>query len=71
VHGWGRVNPSTKSGAPPDENEFNFDFQWRPKWDVLKGFSARFRYARVHQYQGPKDHQDDFRVIINYDFKLL
>jgi hypothetical protein len=54
VHGWGRVNPSTKSGAP-DENEFDFDFQWRPKWSVLKGFSARFRYARVQQYQAPKD----------------
>jgi hypothetical protein len=50
----GRVNPSTKSGAP-DENEFDFDFQWRPKWSVLKGFSARFRYARVQQYQAPKD----------------
>jgi outer membrane OprD family porin len=70
VHGWGRVNPSTKSGAP-DENEFDFDVQWRPKWSFLNGFSARFRYARVQQYQGPKDHQDDFRLIINYDFPLL
>jgi len=70
VHGWGRVNPSTKAGVP-DENEFNFDFQWRPKWSFLNGFSARFRYSRVYQYQGPKDHQDDFRFIINYDFPLL
>ena len=70
VHGWGRINPSTKSGVP-DENEFNFDFQWRPKWSFLNGFSARTRYSRVQQYQGPKDHQDDFRVIINYDFPLL
>lgn len=70
VHGWGRVNPSTKSGVP-DENEFNVDLQWRPKWSFLNGFSTRFRYSRVHQYQGPKDNQDDFRLIINYDFPLL
>ena len=67
MHGWGRVNPSTKSGVP-DENEFNTDLQWRPKWNFLNGFSVRFRYIRVHQYQGPKDNQDDFRLIINYDF---
>jgi hypothetical protein len=70
VHGWGRVDPSTKSGVP-DENEFNADLQWRPKWSFLNGFSARFRYSRVQQYQGPKDSQDDYRVIINYDFPLL
>jgi hypothetical protein len=70
VHGWGRINPSTKAGVP-DENEFNFDLQWRPKWSFLNGFSARYRYSRVYQYQGPKDHQDDFRVIINYDFPLM
>ena len=70
VHGWNRVNPSTKAGVP-NENEFDTDIQWRPKWSFLNGFSARFRYARVNQYQGPKDHQDDFRLIINYDFPLL
>ena len=70
VHGWGRINPSTKAGVP-NENEFNADVQWRPKWSFLNGFSARFRYSRVQQYQGPKDHQDDFRLIINYDFPLL
>ena len=70
VHGWGRVDPSTKAGVA-DENEFDADVQWRPKWSFLNGFSARFRYSRVFQYQGPKDHQDDFRLIINYDFSLL
>ncbi|HEU4345083.1 MAG TPA: OprD family outer membrane porin [Candidatus Binatia bacterium] len=70
VHGWGRINPSTKAGVP-DENEFNLDLQWRPKWSFLNGFSARYRYSRVYQYQGPKENQDDFRVIINYDFPLL
>jgi hypothetical protein len=38
---------------------------------LLNGLSARFRYSRVEQYQGPKDSQDDFRLIINYDFPLL
>ena len=70
VHGWGRVNPSTKAGVA-DENEFNADLQWRPKWSFLKGFSARLRYGNVHQYQGPKDSQHDYRFIINYDFPLL
>jgi hypothetical protein len=70
VHGWGRVDPVTKNGVP-DENEFNADLQWRPKWTFLNGFSARFRYSRVKQYEGPKDSQDDYRLIINYDFPLL
>jgi hypothetical protein len=70
VHGSGRVDPSTRSGVP-DENEFNFDLQWRPKWKLLEGFSFRYRYSHVHQYQGPKNSQDDFRVIINYDFPLM
>jgi hypothetical protein len=70
VHGWGRVDPSTGNGVA-DENEFNADVQWRPKWAFLNGFSARFRYSRVQQYQGSKDNQDDFRLIINYDLPLL
>ena len=70
VHGWGRVDPTTKSGVP-NENEFNVDLQWRPKWSFLKGFSAQFRYSNVHQYQGPKDSQDEYWLIINYDFPLL
>jgi hypothetical protein len=70
VHGWGRINPSTKSSTP-DENEFNADLQWRPKRSFLNGFSARFRYSRVHQYEGPKDSQHDYRFIINYDFPLM
>jgi outer membrane porin, OprD family len=70
VHGWGRVDPVTKNGVP-DENEFNADLQWRPHWAFLNGFSARFRYSRVKQYEGSKDSQDDYRLIINYDFPLL
>jgi hypothetical protein len=70
VHGWDRVDPSTKN-AVPNENEFDADLQWRPSWSFLKGFSARLRYARVHQYQGPKDTLHEYRAIFNYDFGLL
>jgi hypothetical protein len=70
VHGWGRVDPSTKDPVP-DENEFNADLQWRPKWEFLKGLWFRTRYACVHQYEGDKSTQHDFRVIVNYDIPLL
>jgi hypothetical protein len=70
VHGWGRVDPSTKDSVP-DENEFDADIQWRPPWKFLKGLWLRVRYANVHQYQGPKNTINDFRVIVNYDFPLL
>src|SRR5262245_8665540 len=70
VHGWDRVMPSTKSKVP-NENEFDADLQWRPAWSFLNGFSARLRYARVQQYQGPRDTLHEYRAIFNYDFGLL
>jgi hypothetical protein len=70
VHGWGRVDPTTRNPLP-DENEINLDLQWRPHWDFLKGLWFRTRYANVRQYEGPKHTQDDFRFIVNYDIPLL
>jgi hypothetical protein len=70
VHGWGRVDPTTKNSVP-DENEFNADLQWRPQWKFLKGLWFRMRYAYVYQYEGPEYNLDDFRVIVNYDVPLL
>jgi len=70
VHGWGRVDPSTKASVA-NENEFDADIQWRPKWKFLKGLWFRVRYANVHQYEAPKNTMNDFRVIVNYDFPLL
>jgi hypothetical protein len=70
VHAWGRVDPSTKDPVP-NENEFNADIQWRPRWKFLKGLWFRVRYANVHQYEGPKNTINDFRVIVNYDLPLL
>jgi hypothetical protein len=70
VHGWDRLDPTTKASVP-DENEFDADVQWRPQWNLLKGLWFRVRYANVHQYEGPKDTINDFRVIVNYDVPLL
>jgi hypothetical protein len=70
VHGWGRVDPTTRNPLP-DENEINLDLQYRPHWDFLKGLWFRTRYANVRQYEGPKHTQDDFRFIVNYDIPLL
>jgi hypothetical protein len=70
VHGWGMVDPSTKDPVP-NENEFDADIQWRPQWKFLKGLWFRVRYAHVHQYEGPKNTINNFRVIVNYDFPLL
>ena len=47
------------------------DLQRRPAWSFLNGFSARLRYARVQQYQGPRDTLHEYRAIFNYDFGLL
>jgi hypothetical protein len=70
VHGWGRVDPTTKASVA-NENEFDADLQWRPQWKFLKGLWFRVRYANVHQYEAPKNTINDFRVIVNYDFPLL
>lgn len=70
VHGWNRVDPTTKKSVP-NENEFDADLQWRPKQGFLKGIWFRVRYAIVHQYEEPKNYIHDFRFIVNYDFSLL
>lgn len=70
VHGWGAENPYTNSSVY-DQDEYDFDLQWRPKSGLLKGLWPRFRYARVEQSGGDNSHIDDFRIIINYDFSLL
>ena len=69
VHGWGRVNPTTHSGAY-DEDEYDFDLQWRPKMDWAKGLWLRARYAYIEQRGGGNPTINDFRIIVNYDFSL-
>ena len=69
-HGWGRVNPSTNAPVP-NENEWDVDLQWRPKWKFFKGLWFRTRYALVEQSEGPKNPIQKLRVIVNYDSGLL
>jgi hypothetical protein len=70
VHGWNRVDPTTKMSVP-NENELDMDLQWKPKQGILKGLWFRARYAIVHQYEAPKNYIHDFRIIVNYDVSLL
>ena len=69
VHGWDRVDPITKASVK-QEDEYNFDLQWRPQIKLLKGFWFRTRYAVVNQRDGGPT-QTDFRIIVNYDLPLL
>ena len=69
VHGWNRVDPITKASVK-QEDEYDFDLQWRPQIKVLKGFWFRTRYAYVDQRDGGPS-QSDFRIIVNYDMPLL
>jgi len=69
LHGWNRVNP-TGSASVNQEDEYDFDLQWRPKYKYLKGLWLRTRYAYVDQ-RGGGPSQSDFRVILNYDIPLL
>jgi hypothetical protein len=70
VHGWGRINPTTH-GSAYDEDEYDFDLQWRPKMDWAKGLWFRARYAYIKQRGGGDPAINDFRLILNYDFSLL
>jgi hypothetical protein len=70
VHGWGAVNPATTS-AVINQNEYDFDVQWRPKIDFLKGVWFRGRYARVEQQGSNGSSINEFRFMVNYDFPLL
>jgi hypothetical protein len=51
-----------------DENETDLNLQWQPKSGALKGFSFRSRYAVAEQRGSNRESQDEFRLIVNYDF---
>jgi hypothetical protein len=70
VHGWGAVDPVTKAEVY-QQDEYDLDLQWRPKFGGLQGLWFRVRYAHVDQ-RGVSDATiNDFRVIVNYDLSLL
>jgi len=72
AHGWGAVDPTTRSPVV-QQDEYNFDFQWRPKRGFLEGLWFRARYAHVDSR--PRNSAgfpiNDIRFIVNYDFQLL
>jgi len=70
VHGWGMVDQKTKAPLP-NEDEFNSDLQWRPKWRYLEGLWLRGRYAVVHQNEEPRQYTHDCRITVNYDITLM
>lgn len=63
---WGNnaEDPVTNENLP-DETEYNFTLDFRPKSGALNGFWLRSRYAYV-DFEGGKDTQDT-RVILNYE----
>ena len=72
THGWGAVDPATRSPVP-QKDEYDFDIQWRPKSGFLDGLWFRARYARVDA-RGANTRGfpiNDIRFIVNYDFELL
>jgi hypothetical protein len=63
VHGSGREAPFN------DEDEVDLNLQWTPdKEGALRGMSFRVRYAYMTQRGDGDPSQQDFRIIVNYDF---
>jgi len=59
------------AGAPVLEDEWNFNLEYRPNWEFLKGLWLRARYgqARIDQ-SGVRTTIDEVRLILNYGIKL-
>lgn len=70
VHGWDKINPVTKVDETND-NEWNFDLQWKPRSGPFKAFWPRLRYAVSQEQEGKERYTHDVRLIFNYDFPLL
>lgn len=51
-----------------NENEYDFNIEWKPKEGLLKNSSWRVRYARITQRAPGDPAFNDFRVIVNFDF---
>jgi outer membrane porin, OprD family len=70
AHGWGAVDPVTKAEVY-QQDEYDLDLQWRPKFGGLQGLWLRVRYAHVDQRGVGDASINDFRVIVNYYLSLL
>ena len=62
MHGNGRESPNF------NEDEYDLNVMWTPKFAFLKGTSFRIRYAYVEQRGGGDPSINDFRFIMNYNF---
>jgi hypothetical protein len=69
-HGWIRGNDI---GLPSlSERELDLSLQWRPDWQVLKGFWFRGIYCLADTNQaGARTRLRDLRLIANYTFLLF
>jgi hypothetical protein len=68
TRGW---TQAPAAGAPVLEDEWDFNIEWRPSWDVLKGLWLRAQYgqARIDQ-NNVRTTIDEVRLILNYGIKL-
>jgi len=64
VHGFNVDDPNF------NEDEWDLNAQWAPKEGKMKDFSARVRYAQIHQRGDGDPIIYDFRLIFNYGFNL-
>jgi hypothetical protein len=66
--GW---TSAAAAGAPLTEDEVDFNIEWRPQWQALKGVRLHARYGSLVVDQDGKTRSHDFRLIANYDFSLF
>ena len=66
AHGW--TDAFTAGPKSIDETEVDFDVEWRPPWEALKGLSLRGRYGYIDIDQTTTHTINrETRVILNYN----
>ncbi|MGB5734197.1 MAG: OprD family outer membrane porin [Thiohalocapsa sp.] len=63
--------PDSGSNARPNTDELDLTLDWRPKNGKLDGLWLRGRMAVINAAGPGAVDQQDFRIILNYDFNLL
>jgi len=59
------------AGAPVLEDEWNFNLEYRPNWEFMKGLWLRARYGIANTNQNNVNTRiDEVRLILNYGIKL-
>lgn len=65
TQGWDAINPLTRA-ALADRSELNLWLQYRPSSGPLQGLRVRTAYSEVWQDGNVRDHQPEFRFIVDY-----